>query len=278
MPFSAPCQLCTKKFKIGVSLKKHFGLKHQERNLKIAQFLDESNSPGEQPKQQHLLTKKWKIISNGLGFLWRESTDHWYRITQVNALTRNAFFILVCLDLHLTLFSSRGKWCHVDCLQVPHKYFAHFLCRLGNPMVDCVRDAPHVRQPIFKRIARRFSYKIFNEETLKLVLEEQDLLQFRPKALFRNSDKVPDISEMSAEEALAYVKARARKQESRPTSRSHLDIGPGEGRCTRELELIWWPSLYSRCSEYGKLTFPALFCEEDFIIVTFISIFPRLNK
>ena len=108
-------------------------------------------------------------------------------------------------------------------------------------MVDSVRNAPHIRQPIFKRIARRFSYKIFNEETLKLVLEEQDLLQFRPKALFRNSDEVPDISEMSAEEALAYAKARARKQDSRPTSRSY--IGPGEGRCTRELELIWWPSL-----------------------------------
>lgn len=164
---------------------------------------------------------------------------------------------LVCLDLHtylhLTLFSSKGKWCHVDCLQVPQKYFAHLLCRLGNPMVDSVRDAPHIRQPIFKRIARRFSYKIFNEETLKLVLEEQDLLQFRPKALFRNSDEVPDISEMSAEEALAYAKARTRKQDSRPTSRSYLDIGPGEGRCTRELELIWWPSLYSRCSLFAFL-------------------------
>lgn len=95
----------------------------------------------------------------------------------------------------------------MDCLQVPQKYFAHLLYRLGNPMVNSVRDAPHIRQPIFKRIARRFSYKIFNEETLKLVLEEQDLLQFRPRALFRNSDEVPDVSEMPAEEALAYAKA-----------------------------------------------------------------------
>ena len=159
---------------------------------------------------------------------------------------------------------------------MPQKYFAHLLCRLGNPTVDSVRDAPHVRQPIFKRIARRFSYKIFNEETLKLVLEEQDLLQFRPKALFRNSDEVPDISEMSAEEALAYAKARARKQDSRPTSRSNLDIDPGEGRCTRELELIWWPSLLTLFRV--RQTYFSLFCEEDFIIVTFISIFQRLNK
>ncbi|RMX36689.1 hypothetical protein pdam_00025693 [Pocillopora damicornis] len=230
MSFSAPCQLCTKKFKTGVSLKKHFGLKHQERNLEIAQFLDESNSPCEQPKAAALIDEEMEDYLKWLGVL----------VERINGSL---------------VPDHPGKWCHVDCLQVPQKYFAHLLCRLGNPMVDSVRDAPHIRQPIFKRIARRFSYKIFNEETLKLVLEEQDLLQFRPKALFRNSDEVPDISEMSAEEALAYAKARARKQDSRPTSRSYLDIGPGEGRCTRELELIWWPSLYSRCSEYGKLTF-----------------------
>ena len=258
MPFSAPCQLCTKKFKIGVSLKKHFGLKHQERNLKIAQFLDESNSPCELPKAAALIDEEMEDYLKWLGVLVEGINgslvpDHPGKCSNPQSVLY--FGVLGLTHLHLTLFSSKGKWCHVDCLQVPQKYFAHLLCRLGNPTVDSVRDAPHVRQPIFKRIARRFSYKIFNEETLKLVLEEQDLLQFRPKALFRNSDEVPDISEMSAEEALAYAKARARKQDSRPTSRSYLDIGPGEGRCTRELELIWWPSLYSRCSEYGKLTF-----------------------
>ena len=50
MPFSVPCQLCAKKFKTGVSLKKHFALKHQGVNPDIVQFLDESNSPCEQPK------------------------------------------------------------------------------------------------------------------------------------------------------------------------------------------------------------------------------------
>ena len=72
-------------------------------------------------------------------------------------------------------------------------------------MLDSVRDAPHISQPIFKRIARRSSYKIFNGETLKLVLKEQDLLQFRPKALFRISFEVPDVSKMPAGEALAYA-------------------------------------------------------------------------
>lgn len=69
MPFSAPCQLCTKKFKTGVSLKKHFGLKHQERNLEIAQFLDESNSPCEQPKAAALIDKEMEDYLKWLGVL-----------------------------------------------------------------------------------------------------------------------------------------------------------------------------------------------------------------
>lgn len=152
--------------------------------------------------------------------------DHWYRITQVNNLHRNTTFAWLELTINF-LFSllSKGKWYHVDCLQVPQKYFAHMLCRLGNPMLDSIRDAKHLRQPIFKRKARSFSYKIFNEETFERLLGEQDMLQFRPRALFRNSDEVPDLSEMPAEEALAYAIARARKQDSRPTSRSLLEIG-----------------------------------------------------
>lgn len=69
MSFSAPCQLCTKKFKTGVSLKKHFGLKHQERNLEIAQFLDESNSPCEQPKAAALIDEEMEDYLKWLGVL-----------------------------------------------------------------------------------------------------------------------------------------------------------------------------------------------------------------
>ena len=146
------------------------------------------------------------------------------------------------LPFFLSLFSN-GKWCCVDCPQVLQKYFEHMLCHLGNPMLDSVRDAKHLRQPIFKRKARRFSYKIFNKETFEQLLGEQDMLQFWPRALFRKSDEVPYLSEIPAEEALAYARPRARKQDTRPTNRSLLEIGPGEGRCTREVELIWWLSL-----------------------------------
>lgn len=71
-------------------------------------------------------------------------------------------------------------------------------------MADSVRDVPHCCQPIFKRKAQRLAYKVFNEESFERVLEEQDMLQFRPRALFRKNDEVPDMSEMEAEKALPF--------------------------------------------------------------------------
>lgn len=102
-------------------------------------------------------------------------------------------------------------------------------------MLDSVREVKHCRQPIFKRNTRHFSYKIFDEESLRRLLDEQDVLQFRPGALFRNHEEVADISDMVAEEALELAKQRAR----------HRTAG--------QVELIWWPGLYS-FSQYGKLT------------------------
>ena len=121
-------------------------------------------------------------------------------------------------------------------------------------MLDSVREVKHRRQPIFKRNTRRFSYKIFDEESFRRLLDEQDVLQFRGQALFRNHEEVADISDMVAEEALELAKQRARNRTAaKPTSRSVFEIGIGEGRCSREVELIWWPGLYSS-SQYGKLT------------------------
>ena len=127
------------------------------------------------------------------------------------------------------------------------------LSRLGSPILDSVREVKHRRQPIFKRKTRRFSYKIFEEDEFRRLLDEQKVLEFKSEALFRNHEEVPDIEEMNPEEALIFAKQRARNAGARPTSLSVIEISTGEGRCTREVELIWWPGLYS-FSRYGKLT------------------------
>ena len=48
------------------------------------------------------------------------------------------------------------------------------------------------------------------------------------------------------------LRARNQTMRMKATSKSEICVGYGQGRATRELELIWWPSLYT--SSHGKLT------------------------
>lgn len=152
---------------------------------------------------------------------------------------------MVCL-------SFLAKWCSVDCFQVPSQYFMHMLKTLGSPGLDSVHEVWHRCQPVFKRSSRHLLYKIYDAELFRMLLEDQSTVQFKSGALFRNDEEVPDISDMNVEDAIAFAEQWAR-QSSRPTSRSLMEIGQIEGRKTREVEFIWWPSLYSY-SSYGKLS------------------------
>lgn len=50
MLFTVKCHLCSKKFRTGFSLRKHFDLKHHRRNLERARFQDDSGILVEEPK------------------------------------------------------------------------------------------------------------------------------------------------------------------------------------------------------------------------------------
>lgn len=55
-------------------------------------------------------------------------------------------------------------------------------------------------------------------------------------------------------EALAAAKSRAhgKAPKDRITCKSNFVVGYGEGRATRELDLIWWPNLYNT-DAFGKM-------------------------
>ena len=131
------------------------------------------------------------------------------------------------------------------------------LYRLKSPPLFSVRNVRHRRHPIFTKETRRLSYKIYDEELFRKVLEEQSIIATNVKALFHNHSEVADIAEMDADDALAMTRERAKKNAQRvgrPTSKSSIEIGHGEERCTREVEFIWWPTLYSEASRNGKLS------------------------
>jgi hypothetical protein len=54
---------------------------------------------------------------------------------------------------------------------------------------------------------------------------------------------------LTMKEKIARTKASANTRYSErikiPTSRSSLIVSPGEGRATREAEMIYWPDLYA---------------------------------
>ena len=60
---------------------------------------------------------------------------------------------------------------------------------------------------------------------------------------------------LTAQQALQAAKERARSKKSStiPTRQIEIVVGNGEGRATREFEVIWWPDLFSD-NRHGKLT------------------------
>lgn len=64
------------------------------------------------------------------------------------------------------------------------------------------------------------------------------------------------IIPLTGREALEAAKTRARgavTSSQSPTMQLQVIVGRGEGRATREFEIIWWPELFSN-SDHGKLT------------------------
>lgn len=110
---------------------------------------------------------------------------------------------------------------------------------------------------MFSRVTKRLSYKVYDEQLFRELLEEQQIITANVEALYQNDSEVADISQMDVEDALALARERAKKnvrKAGRPTSKSTIEIGYGEGRCTREVEIVWGPTLYSRTSCHGKLS------------------------
>ena len=91
-------------------------------------------------------------------------------------------------------------------------------------------------------------------------LHEQTLVKLKDTAWYSGLEEVEKRSNLSPQEELHAVKSRsfwsiARNAEpvaKRVTAKAGLEVGPRQGRTTREIELIWWPDLYSTTNN-GKL-------------------------
>ena len=138
---------------------------------------------------------------------------------------------------------------------VPSKFFQQLLKDLGDPQPHAVRNTSHWRPPILKSSARKVTYRLFDIQIFMDAMEKQNTLAVKEKVLWSGDLEVSAISmTVDPREALAAAKNRAHGQgpRNRVTCQSNFVVGLGEGRATRELDIIWWPNLYNSAA-LGKL-------------------------
>ena len=149
-----------------------------------------------------------------------------------------------------------GKWQTLDFNMVPIKFFQQLLKGLGNPQAHAVRNTHHWRAPIFSPSSRKVTYRLFDITKLKEALEIQDVISLKVAVFWSGEVQVANnLAVADPIEALLAAKRKAHGQASREriTCRSTLVVGYGNGRATRELDIIWWPNLYNT-GLLGKLS------------------------
>ena len=165
------------------------------------------------------------------------------------------------------MHSFAGGWTRIDCPQVPRHFYEHLIKRIGCK-INAVRDRPHKRQPRYFSSTRCISYKIYDLNQFWDAVQEQQLVELKEEVLFSGNTHLVEkgTQYMTVEEELQLAKERAyrpRGQRGQASSKSSLVVGYGEGRCTREVELIWWPSFYS-ITDFGKLIFRMFISKTEF--------------
>ena len=108
---------------------------------------------------------------------------------------------------------------------------------------------------MWKSRAQYISWKCFEMDDVRAIFDESSTPLAMAKA-FNGQQEVDEnvLARLRGSPAIALAKAQASGSASlqQPTCRASLIISEGEGRASREFELIWWPDLFSR-QERGKL-------------------------
>ena len=141
----------------------------------------------------------------------------------------------------------------MDC---PEDFLKIFLLDLPSGFVNRVTERPHWKPPVWKGCARQISWKCYNIEEVKQAFDKSSIPLVASKC-FNGLEEVAEIP-LSGTQAIALAKARASgirtAVNKQPTCKASLVVGEGEGRATREFEIIWWPDLYST-PQRGKIAF-----------------------
>jgi len=128
---------------------------------------------------------------------------------------------------------------------------------MPNAFINSAREKRHLRPPVWREVSKALHYRDFYMADIVSALGERSGVSLNLTRIYAGDKEVAESSiPLTGREALEAAKARARgavTSSQSPTMQLKVIVGRGEGRATREFEIIWWPELFSN-SGHGKLT------------------------
>ena len=127
---------------------------------------------------------------------------------------------------------------------------------MPNAFINSGREKRHLRFPVWQEKAKVFHYRDHDLNDIVTAFSQQRAVPLKLKKTYQGEKEVAERSEaQNARETLQAAKERARGRTVNvsPSMKIQMVVGPGEGRATREFEIIWWPELFSN-PNHGKLT------------------------
>lgn len=149
-----------------------------------------------------------------------------------------------------------GKWCRVERYDVPEDFVQALLADMPNAFINSAREKRHLRPPVWKNTSKVMHYRSFDISDMIAALGQRSGVTLHLKKAYLGDKEVADCTmhPLDGKTALEAAKAKAHSRSTGKSATQQLQIvvGHGEGRATREFELIWWPEMFST-SNHGKL-------------------------
>lgn len=148
-----------------------------------------------------------------------------------------------------------GKWCRVERYFVPEEYVQTMLMDMPNASINSAWEKRHSHAPVWREKSKVLYYRDHDLNDIVAALGQQSAVPLKLEKTYQGDKEVAENNDpQNAREALQAAKERARSRtpNKSPTLQIQMVVGHGEGRVTREFEVIWWPGLFS-CIKHGKL-------------------------
>lgn len=106
--------------------------------------------------------------------------------------------------------------------------------------LNAVKECKHLKPPMWKEKVVRMSFKTEDIGDVQRALSEQTMVDLcLSKAYNGTTELASSALQLSGRAALEAAKEKRTAQQA--TLQSQIIIGEGQGRATRECELIWCP-------------------------------------